>query len=45
VTRRLKNCPTFYKAAKNAKKAQFESPKQLHQTTFETLKQLQQTMF
>jgi len=26
-------------------KAQFESPKHLHQTTFETLKYLQQTMF
>ncbi len=26
-------------------KAQFESPKHLHQSTFETLKYLQQTMF
>jgi hypothetical protein len=26
-------------------KAQFESPKHLHQTTFETLKYVQQTMF
>jgi hypothetical protein len=26
-------------------KAQFESPKHIHQTTFETLKYLQQTMF
>jgi hypothetical protein len=26
-------------------KAQFESPKHLHQTTFETLKYLQQTIF
>ncbi len=56
VTRRLeKNSPKFSKKSpkscqvKNGPnihiKAQFESPKHLHQTTFETLKYLQQTMF
>jgi hypothetical protein len=56
VTRRLeKNRPIFQKEAQNVSKskrgqngynkAQFESPKHLHQTTFETLKYLQQTMF
>jgi hypothetical protein len=44
--------PIFQKAAQTVSKpkkaklrAQFESPKHLHQSTFETLKYLQQTMF
>jgi len=56
VNRRLeKNCQIFQritqKVGKSKKgqniynKAQFESPKHLHQTTFETLKYLHQTMF
>jgi hypothetical protein len=56
VTRRLeKNCQIFQRIAQKScqvkkgqniyNKAQFESPKHLHQTTFETLKYLQQTMF
>jgi hypothetical protein len=49
-----KNCPIFRKVAQKSpsqkrqniyNKAQFESPKHLHQTTFETLKFLQQSMF
>jgi hypothetical protein len=52
VTRRFEKSPIFQKVAQTAKKgqnisnkAQFESPKNLHQTTFETFKYLQQTMF
>jgi hypothetical protein len=49
VTRRLeKNCPKSVQLKKGQNihnKAQFESPKRLHQTTFETLKYPQQTMF
>jgi len=50
-----KKLPNFSKSSPNShqakkgpniyNKAQFESPKHLHQTTFETLKYLQQTMF
>jgi hypothetical protein len=53
--RRKKICQIFQRIAQKAtnskkgqiiyNKAQFESPKHLHQTTFETLKYLQQTMF
>jgi hypothetical protein len=55
VTRRLEKIAQFFKnSPKNLQvkkgqniynKAQFESPKHLHQATFETLKYLQQTMF
>jgi hypothetical protein len=56
VTGRLEKIAQIYKkyppkVSKSIKgqninnKAQFESPKYLHQTTFETLKYLQQTMF
>jgi hypothetical protein len=56
MTRRLaKNCQIFERIAQkvaNSKqgqtiynKAQFESPKHLHQTTFETLKYLHQACF
>jgi hypothetical protein len=43
-----KNIPKSCKVKKGQNiynKAQFESPKHLHQTAFETLKYLQQTMF
>jgi hypothetical protein len=43
-----KSSPNSLRAKKGQNiyiKAQFESPKHLHQTTFETLKCLQQTMF
>jgi hypothetical protein len=45
---RKKIHPIFQKVAQKvskSKKAQFESPKHLHQTIIETLKYLQQTMF
>ncbi len=56
VTRRFeKNSPNFEKVAQKVSKskegqniynkAQFESPKHVHQATFETSKYLQQTMF
>jgi hypothetical protein len=56
VTRRFeKKLPNFSKSSSKSlqrkkgqniyNKAQYESPKHLHQTTFEILKYLQQTMF
>jgi hypothetical protein len=55
VTRRFEKSPIFQKVAQTVSKprkgqniynkAQFESPKHLHETTFENLKYLQQTMF
>jgi hypothetical protein len=55
VTRRLEKMPNFSKSNLKSlqvqkgqninNKAQFESPKDLHQTTFETLIYPQQTMF
>jgi hypothetical protein len=55
VTRRFEKAPNFSKSSPSSlqakkgqniyNKAQFESPKHLHQTIFETLKYLWQTMF
>ena len=56
VTRRFEKKPKFSKSSPNSiqekkkshniyNKAQFESPKYVHQITFETLKYLKQTMF
>ncbi len=48
ATRIFEKSPIFQKVAQKVSKpnkAQFESPKHVHQTTFESLKYLEQTMF